>query len=75
MIEELIRKIVREEIENIEREDMIMTTNEVMERYRIKSKTTLNSYHKMGLPYFKGAPNMYSRNMLEQFFKQNMIKK
>lgn len=76
-IEELIRNIVREELQKYssKEEDFTMTTEEVMLKYKIKSKATLNAYHKMGLPYFKGKPNLYFKSQIENFFKQNQIRR
>lgn len=74
MIEEYIRKIVREELALITHNTHnTLTTEEVMAKYGIKSKATLISYHKQGLPYIKGRPNRYMENDIIQFFIKNRI--
>jgi hypothetical protein len=45
-----------------------LTTEEVMKAWRIKSKSTLNRYHKMGLKYVKSRPNLYRKEELDRFF-------
>ena len=49
--------------------DNLLTTDKVMAEFAIRSKSTLNRYHKMGLRYIKGRPNRYRREELERFFK------
>lgn len=49
--------------------DNLLTTDKVMTEFAIRSKSTLNRYHKMGLRYIKGRPNRYRREELERFFK------
>lgn len=50
-------------------EDVVLTTPEVMDKYKIASRTTLNTYHSEGLRYIKGSPNKYRLKDLETFFK------
>ena len=76
--ETLIRQIFREELSlalNTRNEPTPLTTEEVMEKYGIKSKSTLNSYHRMGLAYVKGNPNRYYEDDINIFFKANRIKR
>jgi|32_taG_2_1085360.scaffolds.fasta_scaffold21305_3 hypothetical protein len=49
--------------------ETLLTTETVMDEFQIKSKSTLNRYHKMGLRYIKGRPNRYRREEIERFFK------
>jgi hypothetical protein len=49
--------------------ETLLTTEAVMDEFQIKSKSTLNRYHKMGLRYIKGRPNRYRREEIERFFK------
>lgn len=76
--ENRIRQIFREELSlalSTRNEPVPLTTEDVMEKYRIKSKSTLNSYHRMGLPYVKGSPNRYYEDDINIFFKANRIKR
>lgn len=77
MIEELVRELVRDEMAKMtaQREHIMLTTTDVMNRYQIRSKTTLHNYHKMGLRYFKGNPNLYNQEDIVEFFKTNSINK
>lgn len=59
---ELLREV-------LQKPDNILTTDEVMEKYKIGSRTTLNRYHAEGLKYIKGSPNRYREKDLETFFK------
>lgn len=72
MIDETsIRQIFREELSlalSTRKEPTPLTTEDVMEKYQIKSKSTLNSYHRMGLPYIKGCPNRYYEDDINIFF-------
>jgi hypothetical protein len=79
MDETRIRQIFREELSlalnTRTQEPTPLTTEEVMEKYSIKSKSTLNSYHRMGLQYVKGNPNRYYEDDINIFFKSNRIKR
>jgi hypothetical protein len=53
----------------MEIQEQYLTTEKVMEYFNIKSKSTLNRYHKLGLRYIKGRPNRYRREEIDRFFK------
>lgn len=77
-IEEQIRTIVRQELEALQNklaqeDNTMLTTDEVMFKYGIKSKATLHNYHRIGLPYIKSRPNRYRLVDLESFFTKNKI--
>jgi len=50
-------------------QEQYLTTDKVMELFGIKSKSTLNRYHNLGLRYIKGRPNRYRRSEIDRFFK------
>jgi hypothetical protein len=78
MDESRIRQIFREELSlalAVNKEPVPLTTEEVMDKYAIKSKSTLNSYHRMGLAYVKGNPNRYYEDDINIFFKSNRIQR
>ncbi len=53
----------------MELQEQYLTTDKVMEVFGIKSKSTLNRYHKLGLRYIKGRPNRYRIDEINRFFK------
>lgn len=53
----------------MEIQEQYLTTEKVMELFEIKSKSTLNRYHKLGLRYIKGRPNRYRKDEIDRFFK------
>jgi len=53
----------------MEIQEQYLTTDKVMELFGIKSKSTLNRYHNLGLRYIKGRPNRYRRSEIDRFFK------
>ncbi len=78
MDENRIRQIFREELSlalSTPKEPVPLTTEEVMDKYNIKSKSTLHSYHRMGLAYVKGNPNRYYEDDINIFFKANRIQR
>jgi len=74
-IEKQIIAIVRRELAAYRQPaaDVWLTTEEVMLKYGIKSKATLNNYHRRGLPYTKGKPNRYTQQDLDRFFKKSRV--
>lgn len=75
--ETTIRRIFREELAlavQTKEPPRMVTTEEIMIRFNIKSKSTLNNYQKMGMPYFKGKPNLYNLEEVIKFFTDNMIR-
>lgn len=70
---ETIRLIIREELHRSQ--VSMITTDQLMTLYGIKSKSTINAWQKMGLPYFKGNPNLYNTEDIKQFFKENSIRR
>lgn len=53
----------------MEIQEQYLTTERLMTEFGIKSKSTLNRYHKLGLRYIKGRPNRYRREEIDRFFK------
>lgn len=53
----------------MEIQEQYLTTDKVMDLFGIKSKSTLNRYHKLGLRYIKGRPNRYRKDEIDRFFK------
>lgn len=53
----------------MEIQEQYLTTDRLMDEFGIKSKSTLNRYHKLGLRYIKGRPNRYRREEIDRFFK------
>lgn len=84
-LEDTIRAIIREELATfLEKlksgdDDSLVTTDQVVNSGRwpsINNRNTLWKYHKEGLDYIKGRPNMYRPSIIDNFLmSKNAIRK
>jgi len=68
-----LKQEIKELNESREQEDEILVTEEVMKRYRIDNRGTLQRYHREGLRVWPGRPNRYYKSHIDKFIKDHKI--
>jgi hypothetical protein len=57
----------------IEMDNTPMSTTEAMEFMHVKNPSTMHRYHKQGLRYIKGSPNLYLKKDIMEFLESKKI--